>query len=139
MKKPATLDSFAVLAWLQDEPGADRVEAALLDARERGRPLFLNAVNLGEVYYILARERGHAYAEQIIHQLEALPLTLTACDTPLALAAARVKADHAIAYADTIAVATAQRENAVLLTGDPEFKQVETLVEIDWLPPLHKV
>lgn len=132
--KNTTLDSFAVLAWLQDEPGADKVETALLDAREHGRALFLNAVNLGEVYYILARKHGHDYAQQIIYQIEALPITLVPCDTPLALAAARVKADHPIAYADTIALATAQRENAVLVTGDPEFKQVETLVEIDWVP-----
>ena len=30
-------------------------------------------------------------------------------------------------------VATAQRENAVILTGDPEFKNVEKFVKIDWL------
>ena len=49
------------------------------------------------------------------------------------ISAAEIKAQHAISLADCFAVATAQRENAVILTGDPEFKEVAKLVEIDWL------
>ena len=56
-------------------------------------------------------------------------------DRKLALAAAHVKAHHAISYADAFAVALAQSRQATLLTGDPEFRKVENLVAIDWLPP----
>jgi predicted nucleic acid-binding protein len=45
----------------------------------------------------------------------------------------KIKARYALYFADCFATATAQPENAVILTGDPEFKNVETLVEIDWL------
>ncbi len=82
----------------------------------------------------MARKHGHVDARRIVHQLQALPLEICPCDADLALAAGRVKADHPIAYAGTIALATAQQRGAVLRTGDPEFKQVETLAEIDWLP-----
>ncbi len=39
----------------------------------------------------------------------------------LVLAAAGLKADHALAYADAFAIATALAYQASLLTGDPEI------------------
>ena len=47
--------------------------------------------------------------------------------------AAKLKARFPIAYADTFAVATALKEGASIVTGDPDFKHVEPLVKIDWL------
>ncbi|MBI4608715.1 MAG: type II toxin-antitoxin system VapC family toxin [Candidatus Rokubacteria bacterium] len=127
------LDSFAVLAWIQDEPGAERVERLLTGARRRNTPLLLSVINLGEVYYRLARQHGHRLAEEIVRQLEVLPLRFYPCDQALALEAARIKADYPMAAAAAFAVAVALRENAVVVTGDPEFRQVEHLVAIDWL------
>ena len=53
----------------------------------------------------------------------------------MALAAAHVKAHHAISYADAFAVALAQQMQATILTGDPEFGKIEHLVAVEWLPP----
>jgi predicted nucleic acid-binding protein len=50
--------------------------------------------------------------------------------TKLVISAAKIKARYALSFADCFAVATAQGENAVVLTGDPEFKNVAELVEI---------
>lgn len=133
MRKRSLLDSFAVLAWIQNEPGANRVEALLTRAQRRRSSLLLNVVNLGEVYYRLARQHGHPFAQEIVRQLEILPLQLYPCDRGLALEAARIKADFPMAYADAFAVATAIREDAVIVTGDPEFSKVEHLVTIEWL------
>ncbi len=47
--------------------------------------------------------------------------------------AAKIKAAHALSYADCFAVQTSQKEDAPLVTGDPEFKKAEKLVKIDWL------
>lgn len=49
------------------------------------------------------------------------------------LDAAHIKAHHPISYADAFAVALAVRESAIVLTGDPEFEAVKTLVEVEWL------
>jgi predicted nucleic acid-binding protein len=49
------------------------------------------------------------------------------------LDAAHIKANHALSYADAFAVAAAIRESATILTGDPEFETVESLVKIEWL------
>lgn len=133
MRKRSLLDSFAVLAWIQDEPGAERVEALLTRARRRNTPLLLSVINLGEVYYRLARQHGHRFAEGIVRQLEVLPLQFYPCDQGLALEAARIKADYPIAYADALAVAVALKESAVVVTGDQDFRQVEHLIAIDWL------
>jgi ribonuclease VapC len=133
VKKKSVLDSFAILAWLQNESGADRVEALLTQAQRRKTFLLLNVINLGEVYYRLARQHGHPLAHTIIRQLETVPITLYPCDHDLAIEAAQIKADYPMAYADAFTVATALKEDAVVITGDPEFHQVEHLVTIDWI------
>jgi ribonuclease VapC len=49
------------------------------------------------------------------------------------LAAAHIKANHSVAYADAFAVAAAQELGGAVLTGDPEFKEVEELIAVEWL------
>lgn len=75
-------------------------------------------VNLGEVYYTVHREAGAAEAESTLGLLRPL-LTLDAATPERVLAAARIKADHPLAYGDAFAIATASAHGAVLLTGDP--------------------
>ena len=43
------------------------------------------------------------------------------------------KAQFPVSYADAFAVATAIREQARLVTGDPELRSVAHLVEMHWL------
>lgn len=52
----------------------------------------------------------------------------------LVLGAAHIKAEYPIAYADAFAAALAQHHRTTLVTGNPEFKALEELVEIQWLP-----
>ena len=47
--------------------------------------------------------------------------------------AARIKAEYPLSFADCFAVATARRESAIILTGDPEFKKIEHLAKIESL------
>jgi len=47
--------------------------------------------------------------------------------------AAQIKTQYPISYADAFAVALAQELNAIIVTGDPEFKQVESIVTLFWL------
>jgi predicted nucleic acid-binding protein len=127
-------DSFALLAYLGDEVGADRV-SAMLDDAEAGRcQLFMSAVNLGEVAYIVERERGEARAQEALEQITKLPVSIRDAAQELCLRAAHVKARLPIAYADCFAVALAQELAAAVVTGDPEFEKVERLVPIEWLP-----
>ncbi|MCL5985971.1 MAG: PIN domain-containing protein [Actinobacteria bacterium] len=51
----------------------------------------------------------------------------------LLLTAGRFKAKNLIAYADVFAAATTKIKGAVLITGDPEFKQIEDEIDILWV------
>jgi hypothetical protein len=44
-----------------------------------------------------------------------------------------VKAQFPLSYADAFAISTALRSQAMVVTGDPEFRAVAHLVEILWL------
>jgi predicted nucleic acid-binding protein len=128
------LDSFAALAYLEAEAGGTAVRALLESARDRQATLTMSMINVGEVYYILHRERGEQQAEAALDDLRTLPITLYAATDERIVAAARLKAQLPIAYADAFAATLAQELNAVLVTGDPEFKVVEPQVRVSWLP-----
>jgi predicted nucleic acid-binding protein len=127
------LDSFALLAHLQDEPGAPRVRAVLEQAEKRRAEIYLSIVNYGEVVYITEREKGLTAAQSVIAAIDQLPVRLVEADRGLTLAAAHIKARHPLAYADAFAAALAQANNAILFTGDPEMKAVEGQTRIEWL------
>lgn len=134
MKKRKLLDSFALLAFLNGEPGFAKVRDVMAAAQKTGAHLLINEMNLGEVYYILRRRRGAGKADYFLETvMPGLPVRKMANDFDLIIEAAKIKADYPIAFSDCFAVATAIREEAVFLTGDPEFKKVEHLIEIEWV------
>jgi len=134
VKKKRLLDSYALLAYLNKEDGYEKVRAVLANAQQSSLPVLMNELNVGETYYILYRKRGHEQAEYFLDTVMAgLPVSMISNDFNAVISAAKIKAQHALSFADCFAVATAQRENAVILTGDPEFKNVEKFVEIEWL------
>jgi ribonuclease VapC len=65
--------------------------------------------------------------------LVGLPILLVQNDFQDVIDAARIKAEYPLSFADCFAVATAIRESAIILTGDPEFKKIEHLAKIEWL------
>ncbi len=127
------LDSFALLAHLEDEAGAARVRAVLKAASLERAQVFLSAINLGELVYITERERGLVQAQMALNAVEQLPVQILEATRERVLAAAHFKATHAISYADAFVVAAAQEIGATILTGDPEFRTVEDLVPVEWL------
>lgn len=127
------LDSFALLAHLEGEAGALRVRSALEAAAQGTARVFVSMLNVGEVVYITERERGLIEAQIALSAVEQLPIQILDATRERVLAAAHIKSAHALAYADAFAVAAAQEMGATILTGDPEFKSVETLASIEWL------
>ena len=127
------LDSFALLAYLNDEAGKARVQALLSLAEERKCRLVMCLVNLGEVLYIVERKKGLPPAQSVLALVESLPVELLDANRDLILDAAHIKAHHSLSYADAFAVASAIREQATVLTGDPEFEFVADLIKVEWL------
>ncbi len=132
--KSYVLDSYAVLMYFQNEEGANQIEELLRDASQGKISMFISAVNLGEIAYITQRKAGIEGKRKAIHAIDLLPITAVDADRDLALKAAKIKAKHAISYADCFALALAQIKNGIVITGDPEYKKVENIVHIRWLP-----
>jgi len=128
------LDSFALLAYLAAEPGAAQVKAVLVAARARQAEAYLSIINYGELIYITEREQGLPAAQRAISAVDQLPIHLIEADRRQTLAAAHIKAHHAISYADAFAAALAEGLAATLLTGDPEFRKVANRITVEWLP-----
>jgi predicted nucleic acid-binding protein len=128
------LDSFALLSYLNKETGFEKVREALAEAQVSDGSVLMNEVNVGETYYILHRQRGVQEAEYFLDTvLVGLPILLVQNDLQDVIDAARIKAEYPLSFADCFAVATAKRESATILTGDPEFKKIEHLAKIEWL------
>lgn len=129
------LDSWALIAFFEDEPAAEQVEKLLTQGAADRHKLLLSVVNWGEIYYNTMREVSREAAEQHARSIAALPIEIVGVGEDLALArqAAIYKGTHRMAYADCFAAALAKLKNAELLTGDPEFKAMEKEIKIRWL------
>ena len=127
------LDSFALMVYLSDEPGMRQVEEILSLAEKQECRVVLCMINLGEVLYMTERRRGLTKAQQVLALVESLPLELMDATRDLVLDAAHIKAHHPLSYADAFVVAVCLRERGVVLSGDPDFYDVESLVQIEWL------
>jgi ribonuclease VapC len=127
------IDSWAMLAWLQDEPSAATVDAFLQDAEAGKLQLVMSWINAGETFYILARRKGLPVAEEFLIRLPSLPIRLVLPDRDAVIAAARLKSARQLAYADAFAASLALHEHATVITGDPEIAVLRDLVTVDWI------
>lgn len=127
------LDAYALMAFLEDEPGAAQVENMLHRALQGEIRLEMTVINLGEVYYNLARKKSLDEAEKAFEILLSLPVAFIPVEWDLSHLAAQFKAKGGIAYADCFAAALAFQHGWSLVTGDPEFRQLENFVKIEWI------
>ena len=99
------LDSWALIAFFEDEPAAAEVEKLLQQASEEKHHLVLSVVNWGEIYYHTMREVSQEAAEQKAQEISSLPIDIVGVGDDLALArqAAIFKANHKMSYADCFA------------------------------------
>jgi len=132
-KGPFIFDSHALLKFFQKEKGYEKVVHLLEEIRKTGATKYINAINLGEIIYSTKKEFGDQKKLEVLANIERLNFTLLPLPNNLIFQAAEYKAQYAISYADCFALASAVEYKAILVTGDPEFKKVEHLVEIVWI------
>ena len=129
------LDSWALVAFFEDEPAANAVEELLYQAAQGKHKLYLCVVNWGEIYYCTMRKVSQAEAEVRALEISSLPIEIVGVgdDLKLTRQASILKAAHRISYADAFAAALAKEKKAELVTGDPELKLLEKELKISWL------
>ena len=133
MKKLKLLDSHAALVYLKKEKGYQKVKAELKAADKANLPLLMSEINIGEVCYTVLRAKLAPDLEEFLSLFLSLPIQPVSVDFELILEASKIKAKYPLSYADAFVIATALREKATIITGDPEFKAVSKMVPIDWL------
>jgi len=126
-------DSHALLKFFQKEKGYEKVFHLLEEIKKTGAAKYINAINLGEIIYSTKKEFGDQKKLEILANIERLDFTILPIPNSLIFRAAEYKAHYALSYADCFAIASVVEHKATLVTGDPEFKKVEHLVDIVWI------
>jgi predicted nucleic acid-binding protein len=127
------LDSFALIAYFRDEPGAETMENLLVSAGKKDNPLLMTDVNYAEVKYSILKKDGAEAWGEAAKVLEGLPIDFHSTTRALADAAADFKARYKLSLADAFAAALAKERRAELVTGDLEFKPLEREIKVQWL------
>jgi predicted nucleic acid-binding protein len=129
-RPPYVLDTSAILALLEDEAGADRVELILRHER-----VLLPFVVALELYYLSVQERGEDAAYKRYVMLRSLKAEyLDEMRETVLLTAGRLKALHPLSLADAIIAAFARCHSAVLVHKDPEYAVLAGDVQMEALP-----
>lgn len=127
------LDAYAVMAFFEDEPGADVVRGLILKAEERDVTLLMSVVNLGEVWYSIARTNSTEIADQYVDEIKGMAIEIVDVDWQSARQAASFKVKGNISYADCYAAALARIRKAELITGDKEYELLKGDIKIAWI------
>jgi predicted nucleic acid-binding protein len=126
------LDAWALLALIfKEEPAAGAVKEFFRDEAGSRASVHISWINLGEVYYTIARRKGLDAAEAVLNEIQMLPVRLQVPSKADILAAATVKSKHNVSYADAFAVSLAQKINGTIVTGDPEIILLKDVVTIE--------
>jgi predicted nucleic acid-binding protein len=129
------LDANALIGFFEGrETAAGKVRQMLSEAIRLDRPLFMSAVNWGEVFYMEWRHHGEVKAREAEAYLYRLPIAVIAADLERATRAATLKQKHNLGYADSFAAELAMERSAWLVTADPEFSKLGKALSVYALP-----
>ena len=131
--KTYVLDASALFAFLQNKPGAHKVNELLKEAIRERIELLMSAVNYGEVYGAILRQYGSERALQAINAVLPLPIHRVDATPERAVGAAELKSKHKLYYVDSFAAALAIEHKATLVTSDSDFRKLGHSVGIVWL------
>ena len=88
MKDGLVFDSWAILAYVQAEPAGPHVKSLLIESVAVECPLWIASINLGEVWYALARRNSAIYASHQLERLAQIGIERIDFDWPMVLQAA---------------------------------------------------
>lgn len=124
-------DSHALLAFFQNESGAEIVYEILQKSRKEHIDRLVCVINLGEIIYITKRMFGDQKKIELLGRIHQLGFKVLSVPDTLVYQATEIKAEYPISYVDCFVIACAQEHNATIVTGDSEYKNVEHLVKIE--------
>jgi predicted nucleic acid-binding protein len=121
------LDTSALLALRDDEPGADHVANLLESVTNDGIHCHGCFISLMEVLYRVWKDEGEEAGRNAYRTCQRLPISWLHESTALLERAAEIKAMFPLSLADAWIAASALELDAVLVHKDPEFEKVSGL------------
>jgi ribonuclease VapC len=120
-KKVFVLDTSALLALRGDEPGANRVETLLVQAKRGQCQIFVSFMTRMELLYCVRRDEGEQTAQEALRLIDSFPIQWVTCEPSILETASSIKSAGRISIADSWIAATASHLRATLVHKDPEF------------------
>lgn len=128
------LDTSALLAYIEDEDGADFTDDLLVKAERNEITIYIAFVSLTEVMYITLQEKDEDTAKARIDLIKSLYCIIEESSESMNLAAARLKAKNRISLADAYIAALCKERNGLLVHKDPEFEKLSPAINQHKLP-----
>lgn len=129
------LDASSLIRYVDNEAGASRVEGILAECVAGQAGICISALQWGEVASNLRKRMGESHERRILSGLLPSEAEIVPATADCALRAGDLRVDRKIAYADAFALDLAMRSNKhVLVTADYDFKAVDDLARIEFLP-----
>ena len=118
------VDSWAWIEYFKGMPAAQKAREII----ESNEQMFVSAINVSEIYLFLLGNKP-SEAEKLIKFVLNSSFVIPV-ETNLSLKAAKIKHEHKMGLADAIVMATAEENNAKILTGDDDFKNMQNVIYI---------
>jgi predicted nucleic acid-binding protein len=115
------VDSSAWLEYLAAGPNATFFAEAIENIGE----LIVPTISLYEVFKRIVQQRSENEALQVVAVMQ--QGRVAELDQRTALSAARISIDHQLPMADSIMLATARINNAILWTQDSHFERIQSV------------
>jgi predicted nucleic acid-binding protein len=128
------LDASAVLRYLDDEAGADRVAEIIKSHLAGTCKAIISAVHWGEIAGVTCKVRGQPAMDLALARIEAFGIEIVPATSERAVRAALIKLKRKVPYADAFGVELAgESPNHVLVTADFDLKPASRDINLEFL------
>jgi len=127
------LDACALIAFLNDEEGAEKIENILNQSVTNDVSVSMSIVNLLEVYYGELRDKGNDIAQIVLDMVQYYSIKIVnTISEQVFMEASRLKAGYKISLADCIGLATTLELSGQFVTSD--HHELEVVEEKEEFP-----
>lgn len=128
------IDSYALVAYFRDEPGAEAVETILVSAARKHLPLHMTEIDYAETKFTILQKDGPAAWDSVREVLQGLPIQFHTISRDLSDTAADILVRYNISAPGAFAVALATPKKGELFSANPELKSLALAgIKLHWL------
>ena len=127
------LDAGSMLAYLNNENGAETIGKILERGGRKEAKVFITAMDLAEIFHIVLKKEGRDKALKTILLIKNLPVECIGLDESLLMLAGEIRVQFPLSLGDALVAAVAKTRKAKVITGDRDFRGMEKEIECVWI------